>query len=418
MKLLSKINRTYFKYGLLVFLVADVVIILLSNLILKDEIDQQLELEAEQIAETIKKEGAFHNVYPTDLAIEILELNIKNEATKDTLIFEAKNDELVPYRELVVYKSIRGKYYQIVTRQMLMEFNDLFALFTALITTMLGLVFVLMLLFTQKMNSLLWGTFNKNVELLKEYSFRLDKKLLLNQTGIQEFDDLNHVISKMSDRLEKDYQASKEFSANAAHELQTPLSIIRNKCEDLFSYTDLNEKVIESIREIYVSTDRLSGITKALLLLAKIDHGQFNENEEICLNQFIKLKIDSLKEILEDKNLKINLHDTNNCTISMDKRLANLWIQNIIINAIKYSPDGKEIDILIRKNDLSISNFGEVAIINPEQVFNRFYKESEQIGSSGIGLAIVKKIADHYHIKFDYLFNDYKHIFKFKLPNR
>jgi len=417
MKLLSKINRTYFKYGLLVFLVADVVIILMSNFILKDEIDQQLQLEAEVIAKTVEKKGEFHSIYPTDIAEEIRSSEFRQNTTKDTLLYEANHDELVPYRELKMYQTINGKNYRIITRMMLMEFDDIFSLFTALISTVLGLIFLLVLLFTHKMNSMLWGTFNKNVEVLKEFSFNLEHKLQLNQTGIKEFDDLNQVISKMSDRLEKDYQASKEFSANAAHELQTPLSIIRNKCEDLFSYTDLNEKVIDSIREIYVSTDRLSGVTKALLLLAKIDHGQFNENEEINLNQFIKSKIDSFTEILDDRNLKIIFQSTGNSSIHMDKRLVNLWIQNIIVNAIKYSPDGKEIDIKLNNNLLSVSNFGEKAIQHPEQIFNRFYKESEQVGSSGIGLALVKKIADHYRIESEYIFEKDKHIFKFKLPD-
>lgn len=417
MKLLSKINRTYFKYGLLVFLVADVVIILMSNFILKDELDQQLKLEAEVIAKTLQNKGEFHSIYPTDIAEEISSSELGKNSTKDTLIYEANHDELVPYREFKLYKSINGKNYRIITRLMLMELDDIFSLFTVLISTVLGLIFLLVLLFTHKMNSMLWGTFNKNVELLKQYSFSLEHKLQLNQTGIKEFDDLNLVISKMSDRLEKDYQASKEFSANAAHELQTPLSIIRNKCEDLFSYTELDKKVIDSIREIYVSTDRLSGITKALLLLAKIDHGQFNENEEIILNQFIKSKIDSFDEILEDKKLIINFQSTGNCIIHMDKRLVNLWIQNIIVNAIKYSPDGKEIDIRLDSNNLSVSNFGENAIQHPEQIFNRFYKESEQVDSSGIGLALVKKIADHYKIKSEYVFEEDKHKFKFKLPN-
>lgn len=416
MKLLSKINRTYFRYGILVFLIADVVIILMSNFILKEEIDQQLLLEAELIAETVEQKGNFLSVYPTDIVEEISYSEISKEITKDTVIYDSRHDDLVPYRELRTFKSINGKHYQIITRQMLMEFDDIFSLYTALISTVLGLIFVLVLLFTQKMNTILWGTFNKNVDLLKEHSFSSNNQLELNNTGIDEFDALNQVLKKMSDRLEKDYLASKEFSANAAHELQTPLSIIKNKCEDLFSYQDLNEKAINSIHEIYVSADRLSGITKALLLLAKIDHGQFNENELINLNQFVDLKIESLKEILEDKNLKINFHPAGDCIINMDKRLANLWIQNILINAIKYSPDGEKIAIQLNNNSLFISNFGEKAITNPEQIFNRFYKESEQVGSSGIGLAIVKKITDHYKIEFEYHFKNSKHVFEYRFP--
>ncbi|WP_421921123.1 sensor histidine kinase [Marinifilum sp.] len=417
MKLLSKINRTYLRYGILVFLIADLVIILLSNIILKEEIDQQLLMEAEVIAETIEEKGTFLSVYPTDIAEEISFSDIKNETTKDTLIYDPKEDELVPFRELITYKSIKEKNYQIITRQMLMEFDDIFALFTALITTILGLIFILVLLFTQKMNAILWRTFNKNVELLKEYSFANNKQLKLNDTGINEFDDLNQVITKMSDRLEKDYKASKDFSANAAHELQTPLAIVRNKCENLFSKTDLDDDTIQSIREIYLSTDRLSGITKALLLLAKIDHGQFNETEEIVMLDLFRLRVNHLEDILQDRNLSADIQYSGSCRMKMDKRLASLLIQNITSNAVNHSPASKIIEIKLFKTQFSISNFGETPIKEPNLIFKRFYKESKSNNSTGIGLAIVKKIADHYGMKIEYSFKDFKHTFTFMLPN-
>lgn len=417
MKLLTKINRTYLKYGILAFLVADIVIILMSNFILKEEIDQQLLLEAELIAGTVQQKGNFQSVYPTDIAEEISISEIGKVSTKDTLIHDAIQDELAPFRELVIYKSFNGKHYKIITRQMLMEFDDIFSLFTALITTVLGLIFVLAFLFTHKMNAILWKTFNENVEILKNYSFTSGSTLQLNKTGIHEFDDLNSVINRMSGRLEKDYRASKEFSANAAHELQTPLAIIQNKCENLFSKTDLNDDTIESIREIYLSTGRLSGITKALLLLAKIDHGQFNETEEISLNKLIKLRVKNLEDILYDRNLIADINVSHDCVIKMDKRLASLLIQNITTNAINYSPNSKIIEIEIAKNKFSISNYGESAIEKPESIFMRFYKESKNTKSTGIGLALVKKIADHYGISIQYVFKDFKHTFTFQLPD-
>jgi Signal transduction histidine kinase len=413
MKLLTKINRTYLRYGILVFLIADVVIILLSNFILKKEIDQQLLLEAEVIAETVRKNNNFPNVYPTNIVKEVSLSEIGNTTTKDTVIYEDVHNELVPYRELSTYKSINEKHYQIITRQMLMEFDDIFSLYTALISTVLGLIFVLVLLFTQKMNTILWGTFNTNVELLKKYSFNSNNQLNLKNTGIDEFDDLNQVITKMSYRLEKDYAESKEFSANAAHELQTPLAIIRSKCENLFSETDLNDKTIQSIREIYLSTDRLSGIIKGLLLLAKIDHGQFNETEELSLRKLFSLRISNLDDILQDRNLSVDISASEDCKVKMDKRLANLLIQNITANAINHSPISKIIEVKISKNQFSISNHGETAIKEPELIFKRFYKESTNPNSTGIGLAIVKKIADHYGMKIQYTFKDFKHTFTF-----
>lgn len=266
------------------------------------------------------------------------------------------------------------------------------------------------------MSKQIWGIFERNSEILKQYSFSTPNKLELEKTNIDEFDNLNGILRKMSDRLSKDYIASKEFSANAAHELQTPLAIIKAKCEDLFSKDELSEESLHSIHEIYKSTDRLSGITKALLLLAKIDHGQFNEEEKICLKEVISEKLDFYKEVIEEYGLKFNFTIENSCQVFMDKRLATLWVQNILVNAIKYSPTHKELDISLDQNRISISNYGEEAIQQPEQIFNRFYKESDGKDSSGIGLAIVKKIADHYGMEISYSFKDFKHTFTFQFP--
>lgn len=284
------------------------------------------------------------------------------------------------------------------------------------ITGFLLVIFLALLFYTRAMSNQIWGVFARNSEILNQYSFSTPNKLKLEKTNIDEFDGLNQILEKMSDRLSKDYIASKEFSANAAHELQTPLAIIRSKCEDLLSTDQLTESILHSIHEIYKSTDRLSGITKALLLLAKIDHGQFNEEEQIGLKEIIVEKLDFYREIIEEYGLKINLSIKNDCQIFMDKRLTILWIQNILVNAIKNSPKGKELDIILDHKQLSISNYGDKAIQYPEQIFNRFYKENRGKESLGIGLAIVKKIADHYQMEINYSFKDFKHTFTFQFP--
>lgn len=417
MKLLTKINRSYIQYGLIVFLIADFVIIVMSNFIIKEEIDEQLYLKSKGIEETIRKYKNFRNIYPTDMVTSIGYFDIKGSTLKDTSIYEVNDDEMTPFREFTTYQSIEGKHYKITTRQMLMEFDDIFGLYATLISLVLLLIFVALLLFTRRLNISLWKTFYTNIEKIKSYSFTPPSKLDLATTGIDEFDELNKVLSMMSGRLEKDYTATKEFSANAAHELQTPLAIIRNKCENLFSDSNLDEKTIETIREIYLSTDKLSGITKALLLLAKIDHGQFNENEMVSLNEIFKYWINSFQDVIQDRNLNVSISATGNCQMLIDKRLANLLIQNIFVNSIKHSTNGDQISVILTNDYFTIANMGEVAINQPDMIFNRFYKESQNNGSTGIGLAIVKKIADHYKIEIEYSFKDFKHLFTFNLKN-
>lgn len=416
MKLITKINKNYFRYGLYVFLIADLIIISLISHIAKLDTDRELKFSAKEVSKIIRSHGHFPGIQPTyDVKIIDPNLNIPG-FLKDTLMFDPEDQEMSMFREYQFSQNINDVNYLIAHRHFAANFWEFFIKITPIISFFLGSIFLVMLYYNKYMSKNLWKDFKSNLTTLKNYSLTSKNKLQLIQTNIDEFDDLNQVLVKMSDRVGKDYQASKEFSANAAHELQTPLAIIRNKCEALFSKNDLSEDTIQSIREIFVSTDRLSGITKALLLLAKIDHGQFDDKEKICIKKVLSEKLKFYKEVIEDKGLKVNLIANKDCFFSMDKRLATLWIQNVLINAIKHSPKQKQMDIILNEHELSISNFGEQAISNPELIFNRFYKESDGTGSTGIGLAIVKKITDHYHMDIHYSFKNFKHTFTFQLP--
>ena len=416
MKLISKINRSYLKYGILLFLIADFLLILLIIHITEVDTKQDLKTASNEIKKIIRNHGSIPDIQPF-LSVEVLPDSVSVEGIySDTVIFDSADNDRDNFMEYKSSSKINGVNYLVTYREHHPRIKTYFTLVTTLISSFFLVVILAMLLFIRSINQQIFLTFKENLTRLKSFSFTSKNKLELSETNIDEFDDLNQVLLKMSDRLGKDYQASKEFAANAAHELQTPLAIILNKCEALFSNTALPSETIESIREIYVSTDRLSGITSSLLLLAKIDHGQFDKEEKICLKEIIGERIIFFQEIIDIKGLIIKLNAEKNCTLFLDNRLAILWIQNILINAIKHSPDGSALEIQLTKTHLSISNCGEKAIEHPEQIFNRFYKESSISDSTGIGLAIVKKITDHYHIEIEYTFKDFKHTFTFQFP--
>jgi signal transduction histidine kinase len=379
----------------------------------KLETDQELRLGAMEVTKIIKRHGHFPDIPPTYSVKEIpMDVVIKGQF-KDTILFDPEDQEMSLFREYRFSEEIEGKNYFIVHRHFGEDFWRLFIEITPVISVLLCFLFLVMMVYNRYMSENLWKDFKINLNTLKKYSLNKQEKLELVPTQIDEFDDLNKVLMKMSDRLGKDYESSKEFSANAAHELQTPLAIIRNKCEDLFSKDELSEDTVQTIREIYLSSNRLSGMTKALLLLAKIDHGQFNEDEKIFLSEIINEKIAFYEDIIEDKFLRIKVKFESEVPILMDKRLATLWIENIIINSIKHSKPNKEINIEMKNNGLSISNYGEEAIKEPEQIFNRFYTETNESDSTGIGLSIVKKIADYYEMQITYDFNELNHTFSF-----
>jgi hypothetical protein len=95
----------------------------------------------------------------------------------------------------------------------------------------------------------------------------------------------------------------------------------------------------------------------------------------------------------------------------MDLTLADILINNLITNAIKYNIKDEVITIITNKSSLVISNFGQNPLKNPEYLFFRFYKESKTTQSTGLGLAIVKKICDLYEFEISYKFEKNHHVF-------
>lgn len=411
MKLITKINRSYFKYGLFIFIIADIISVSIILHIEKINTDEDLRNGAFQISKIINDHGHFPDIPPNYSIQTLNSFKTIPQYFKDTVLFDTEDQVMQEFREFGYSKIINGTNYLIIHRDWNDSFFDESLEITPVISLILGFIFAGLLLYTRIISKKLWSTFEKNLNILKNFSFSSTNRLHLKNTDIDEFDDLNRVLTKMSERLQLDYQASKEFSANAAHEFQTPLAIIRNKCENLFSKSDLDEETIQSLREIYTSTDRLSGITKALLLLAKIDHGLFNNKNTISFNKLFQDWLQSFDDILQDQNISVNVLENYQLKAQMDERLSNLLIQNLLTNAIKNSPENKTIQIELNDNNFSISNYGDTKIDQPERLFERFYKENKLNNSSGIGLAIVKKIIDHSNFTIQYSFNNFKHTF-------
>jgi len=397
------------------FIIADIISISIILHIEKRDTDQDLKNGSVQISKIIREQGHFPNIPPT-YSVKIIEPSkIIDGYYKDTILFDPEDEIMEEFREYGYSKMINGTNYLIVHRHWSDNFIEESLEITPVISLILIFIFLGILIYTRILSKKLWKPFETNLNILKKFSFSSSAKLQLTHTNIDEFDYLNEVLTKMSDRLQLDYQASQEFSANAAHEFQTPLAIIRNKCESLFSDPDLNKETIQSLREIYTSTDRLSGITKALLLLAKIDHGLFQNKEIISFNKIIGDWLLSFEEIFQDKDIDVEINEHYELKYNMDERLTNLLIQNLLTNAIKNCPSKYKIHIDINKSSFSISNYGDSAINQPERLFERFYKENHLNNSTGIGLAIVKKIIDYSSFTIEYSFNNFKHTFTVNL---
>jgi K+-sensing histidine kinase KdpD len=117
------------------------------------------------------------------------------------------------------------------------------------------------------------------------------------------------------------------------------------------------------------------------------------------------------------KHIQLKTNLKNDILFKMSPELAEILISNLLSNAINHNIKKGLLNIEINKNQLIISNTGEKEMANPQNVFNRFYKENQTSNSVGLGLAIVKKICDNFSIGIKYNFDKGLHSFTLTFVN-
>ncbi|MDB5135966.1 MAG: histidine kinase [Mucilaginibacter sp.] len=227
------------------------------------------------------------------------------------------------------------------------------------------------------------------------------------RTNTSDFEYLDISIHKMIQTIENTFQKEREFISNASHELMTPISILQSKIENMFEREDIIDEVKVRLLEMQKILNRLKSITKTLLLISQIENEQFLKEDKISVAVLIHEVYDEISIRLQEKNISCEI------TIPQEWQLVrvnkfllfNLFF-NLINNAIKYNKEGGEIKILgTIENKLFVVEIADSGVgISTEQlphIFNRFKKFSQSLqqDSFGLGLPIVRSIADFHHIK-------------------
>jgi signal transduction histidine kinase len=219
---------------------------------------------------------------------------------------------------------------------------------------------------------------------------------------------LTKTINELLARIEASMLQQKQFTSDASHEIRTPLSGIRGTLEVLIRKQRdpqvYEEKIAGTIKEV----DRLELLLEQLLQLARIDSGNTARNETIYLAELITLSGKKWKKQAGEKKISLQFYVPEDVTVMGDQLYLELILDNLLSNAIKY---GRENGSVIANWDetsktLSIKDDG-IGISGKDlpNIFNRFYRADESRSSvvkgNGLGLSIVKKLADLQHINLD-----------------
>jgi signal transduction histidine kinase len=216
----------------------------------------------------------------------------------------------------------------------------------------------------------------------------------------------------MVNKIHSDYINMKEFTEDAAHEMQTPLAIAQTKMELLLQDTNLNLQQTETIAQATTALQRLSKLNQSLLLLAKIENQQYESDTIINLTETTEKYLRLFEDLIRAKQLNVETIFSQSFEIRLHPFLADSLISNLLGNAIKYNYDGGKLSIEITNQKYCIANSSRKPPIDSQKLFKRFTSaEKPEDGSTGLGLAIVKRIADTHQLNIVYQFKEEMHSF-------
>lgn len=329
---------------------------------------------------------------------------------RDEMVYIDEKLEYEPARILVTIFKTDDGYKELVVYTPTIDKLDLQkAILGWIIALYIGIFLTLLLLnvwiFRRNMKPLyvLLSWFNK-------YKIGNDCAPLRNKSDITEFKKLYRAVTMSVERNEKLYEQQKVFIGNASHEMQTPLAICLNRLEMLMEDDNLTEKQMEEIAKTHQTLENITRMNKSLLLLCKIENGQYADVKEICVNSLLEQYIETFGEIYGYKNINVVYSPESTFMLEMNESLSVMMVTNLLKNAFVHNVDGGDIVVKVSGRGFSVASSGDMAL-DSSQIFTRFYQGSKKEGSTGLGLALVNIICKAAGLKISYDFNEKMHIF-------
>lgn len=228
----------------------------------------------------------------------------------------------------------------------------------------------------------------------------LDKRVPAT-TADAELAGLIHVVNGMLDRLERSFHQALRFSADAAHELQTPLTILQGELEEAVQHAPPASEQQQRYSGLLEEVQQLKTIVQKLLLLARADAGQLALNRTpVDLSALLESAIEDTRAIAP--HLGVEDHIPDGILVMGDADLLGQVLGNMTTNAVKYNRKGGRVRFDLATSpclaQVTVSNTGApISEEDRDRIFDRFYRvdksRSRIVSGSGLGLSLAREIA-------------------------
>mgnify|MGYP002384509590 CR=1 FL=1 len=316
--------------------------------------------------------------------------------------FDDFMQEREQFRCLTTDIRLNNKLYRVLIETNMEEIDETILAIAAVTIFFIMLLLAGFIYLNQKTALRIWQPFYDTLSGLRGFRLETGKAVPLPASDVTEFADLNASLDSLMQGSLASYRQQKEFTENASHELQTPLAIVKSRLDMLLQSQSLDGGQMRIVEQVYQAINRVSRINKNLLLLARIEHAQFEEKERIALDETIA----GIAAQFTDRFENNALHYTESIepfAVEANAVLTEILLTNLLVNAVRYTPAGGDIRVRLGAGVLTVSNTGSAALL-AENLFRRFAQASGEHAGSGLGLAIAREICERsgWHIGYDF----------------
>jgi len=229
---------------------------------------------------------------------------------------------------------------------------------------------------------------------------RLDQRLPVPPTG-DEIAGLIEVLNAAFERLQRSFEQSARFSADASHHLKTPIAVLRAGIEEIMADPESSLTTQATAEGLLHRVHQLNSVADNLLLLARADAGRLDlQRAEFDLSELLEGVLDDARALAEPLGLTVEAEVPGTLPLNADRVYVGMIAQNLLENAIKYNQRGGRIRVTAQavngSVELNVGNTGEgIPAERAAHLFERFYRGrgDERIAGSGLGLSTARELA-------------------------
>jgi signal transduction histidine kinase len=416
MKLLTKTASVYLLGSLVILVISLPVFYYGVNYFLLRSVDKSLKEHLHEIRLHLSSIHTSAELEAWRQMDNDIQVKSENRYIRDSLYTvrakEKGEDGVQPVRCIDGCITVNQQFYRVTINMSLVPTDDLVWSIFALQSILLLFFIAGILLINKRISKTLWRPFYSSLKKIQEYELNNHATVGFKRSGIEEFDEMNENIEQLLNKNHRIFLSQKEFTENAAHEMQTPLAIFQGQFENLMQTTPLSDEQAGMIDDMEINNQRLIKLNRSLLLLAKMENGQHDTKEVLNVTELTEKLVSSFKPVLGKKQISLSGSYYGILRAYMNRSWLEILISNLISNAERHNIEHGDIRIETTATTFMIRNTGDEQMLEPENMYMRFSKKGNHPEGTGLGLSIIHQICQMNELDLYYYYENNFHVFR------